>query len=147
LIEAVFGSKGRGITIDDGPPAQHPSGGYGWYDDEWDDEDDLDSAYEAMMRALANNEAQPCDCQRPTSIAKTRDEVLGLLGPARDHDWVARVSSTDETGRTSERCVTVLDVSGSEVELLSINGSEGVEVAVAHIQWARVLTEQEEGLL
>jgi hypothetical protein len=148
-IGAVFGRKGLRITIDDGPPAhQHPSGGHGWSDREWeDDEDDLDSTYEAMMRLLADNEVQPCDCQRPTSIAKTRDEILGLLGPACDHDWVARVSSTDATGRTSERCVTVLDVSGSEVELLSINGFDAVEVPIAHIQWARVLTEQEEELL
>ena len=43
--------------------------------------------------------------------------------------------------------MTVLDVSGSEVELLSINGFDAVEVPIAHIQWARVLTEQEEELL
>ena len=160
MIKAVFGGQpGHRVTIDGRlvPQPDRSLGGDRWgvdpdedepIDDEWDDdeddedgEDELDLAHEGTLRALASVD------QRPTAIAKTRDEIRGLLQLSFAHDWIVRASSTDETGRTSESNATVLDVLESDVELLTVNGLRAIEVPIDDFQWARVLTEQEEDLL
>ncbi|MGD0085089.1 MAG: helicase-associated domain-containing protein [Acidimicrobiales bacterium] len=160
LIKAVFGGQpGHRVTIDGRlvPQPDRSLGGDRWgvdpdedepIDDEWDDdeddedgEDELDLAHEGTLRALASVD------QRPTAIAKTRDEIRGLLQLSFAHDWIVRASSTDETGRTSESNATVLGVLESDVELLTVNGFRAIEVPIDDFQWARVLTEQEEDLL
>ncbi len=83
---------------------------------------------------------------RPNHIARDPAGVESLLRNAYSCDWMVRISYINAEGRESEFNAEILDIKRGKVRLRYIDRHGGGELVIYRIQWARILTADEEEL-
>ena len=101
----------------------------------------------AALQAVPPPPVMPEPAWRPTEIVRGTRPVRALLGQACDEFWLVRFGYVDGSGRSSEHTVEPTDLDGRHLYANSFPDGDDRSFLVDRIEWARVLTEAEEGLL
>lgn len=84
---------------------------------------------------------------RPTAIAKGQAEVGALLELAIEEEWMVRIGYTNRKGLSTQLSVGPLELDGDQVLVECLPGWNARTLALARVEWARVMTEAEEDAL
>ncbi len=85
--------------------------------------------------------------ERPTEIFHDPAEIAHLVRLADEEEWLLRLSYTAASGKSSEVTVFVIGVSGSVVEVQVAPRWTDQRYVLERINWARAMTEAEEGAM
>lgn len=85
--------------------------------------------------------------ERPDAIAKGQAEVRALLELAIEEEWMVRIGYTNRKGLGTQLNVGPLELDGDQVLVACLPGWNARTLALARVEWARVMTEAEEDAL
>lgn len=83
---------------------------------------------------------------RPNHIARDQPAIESLLRDAYACDWMVRMGYLTATGGQSEFSAEILGLKRGKVRLRYVDRHGGGELVIRRIQWARILTPDEEDL-
>lgn len=106
-------------------------------------DDLLDELFETI------GDVAPCDCRRPADIARSAKTITDVLEQAMVHRWTVRlaVSRRRKQPKSFFAEVEHVDTDSDAIVVWSHEQDRDLQLPVASLAWARVLTEAEEHAL
>jgi hypothetical protein len=118
---------------------------------------DVEAVVAALRKAVAPQPRQPApvapshpsllDTPRPSEIIKGAGAIGEVLDVACDEFWLVRLSYVGSNGRSTELTVEPTEVAGRHLYASCFPRGNERDFLIDRIEWVRVLTEAEEGLL